>query len=177
MHFMLGGWACSGKSIHGLLWSNANYHYGKARLYKVLHTPPCIWLWSTFRFLMHDMHDYSILCGCVAKHYAARGVRIHPHCKILLIEFRVCSPYFDWLLGNIFPWVSWCLLVSSTELVSRKSSFVVTIVYDALWRVPTGEPIANPIWWNTYWYTGRSYVSWDTVTLILCFCGANKAQH
>jgi hypothetical protein len=37
------------------------------------------------------------------------------------------------------------LVVSSTKLVSRKSSFVATIVYDALWQVPTGEPIANPI--------------------------------
>ena len=44
---------------------------------------------------MHDMHDYSNLCGCAAKHYAARGVRIHPHCEILFIEFRVCSPYYD----------------------------------------------------------------------------------
>ena len=58
--------------------------------------------------------------------------------------------YYDVTSRKYFLWVSWCWLVSSTELVSRKSSFVVTIVYDVSWRAPTGEPIANPIKWKTY---------------------------
>ncbi len=41
------------------------------------------------------------------------------------------------------------VLVSSAKLVSRKSSFVMSVC-DASWRVPIGEPITNPIQWKTY---------------------------
>jgi hypothetical protein len=44
---------------------------------------------------MHDMHDYTTLCGFAARQYAVRSVRIHPHCRILFNEFRVCPPYYD----------------------------------------------------------------------------------
>jgi hypothetical protein len=58
------------------------------------------------------------------------------------------------------------VLVSSTKLVSRiKSSFDMS-VYDASWWVPIGKPIANYIQWKTYWYTGWSYVSWDTRLIV-----------
>jgi hypothetical protein len=45
---------------------------------------------------MHDMHGYSnLIFGCVGKHSAARGVRIHPPCEKLLIEFMVYFSYYD----------------------------------------------------------------------------------
>ena len=45
---------------------------------------------------MHDMHGYSnLIFGYVAKHSAVRGVRIHPLCEELFIEFMVCFSYYD----------------------------------------------------------------------------------
>ncbi len=98
-------------------------------------------------FLMHDMHGYSnLIFGCVAKHSAVRGVRIR-----LLIEFMVCFSLLRCDLQEKYYYLGlMVLVVSSTKLVSRKSSFVVTIVYDVSWRVPTREPISNPIRWNAY---------------------------
>ncbi len=40
--------------------------------------------------------------GCVTKHSAVRGLRIHSHCKKLLIEFMVCFYATMWPPGNIF---------------------------------------------------------------------------
>ena len=57
------------------------------------------------------------------------------------------------------------VLVTSTKLVSRKSSFDMS-VFDASWRVPIGEPITNSIQWKTYWCMGWSYVSWDTKLIV-----------
>jgi hypothetical protein len=54
-------------------------------------------------FLMHDMPGYSnLISGCVAKHSAVRGVRIHFSCEKLFLEFMV---YFSLLrcdLSGIF---------------------------------------------------------------------------
>ena len=45
---------------------------------------------------MHDMHGYSnLIFGCVAKHSAVRGVRIHPPCKNSLLSSWYVSPYYD----------------------------------------------------------------------------------
>ena len=44
---------------------------------------------------MHDMHGYSnLISGCVAKHFAVQGVRIHPPKKPLLSSWYV-SLYYD----------------------------------------------------------------------------------
>ena len=59
-----------------------------------LYTPPCIMEYLKIP-CMHDMHDYTTLCGFAARQYAVRSVRIHPHCRILFNEFRVCPPYYD----------------------------------------------------------------------------------
>ncbi len=91
-------------------------------------------------------------------------MRIHPHWEILFIfiEFRVCSSLLQCDLQEISMNLIMVLVDSSTELVLRKSSFIILNVYDASWRLPTDEPIASPIKWKTHWYTGWSYVSWDT---------------
>ena len=83
--------------------------------------------------------------GCVAKHFAVGGINIHPHCKLLLLlNSGYVHPYYD-VTSRKYSSVSLIMvLVSSTELVSRKSSFVIS-VYDASWQVPIGEPIASPI--------------------------------
>ena len=44
------------------------------------------------------------------------------------------------------------LVFSSTVKVMRKSSLIILMCKP--WRVPTGEPIANPIKWKAYLYTG-----------------------
>jgi hypothetical protein len=49
------------------------------------------------------------------------------------------------MIGMGMIWQTYSRLVA----VKCQQSFVGTIVYDAVWRVPTGEPIANPSQWNT----------------------------
>jgi hypothetical protein len=44
-------------------------------------------------------------------------------------------------VGHIFHWSRGA---TSTKLVSRKSSFVVTTVYDASWRVPLVSQLQIP---------------------------------
>jgi hypothetical protein len=52
---------------------------------------------------MHDMHGYSnLIFGYVAKHSAVRGVRIHPLCEELFIEFMVCFSLLRCDLQGIF---------------------------------------------------------------------------
>ena len=98
-------------------------------------------------FLMHDMHDYSnLILGCVAKHSAVRGVRIHPHWEELFIEFMVCFFTTMWPPGEIFsPGSHGASQFLVPNLFRENPHFVVTIVFDVSWRVPTGEPIANSI--------------------------------
>jgi hypothetical protein len=54
-------------------------------------------------FLMHDMPGYSnLIFGYVAKHSAVQGVRIHPPCETLFIEFMVCFSLLRCDLQGIF---------------------------------------------------------------------------
>ena len=94
------------------------------------------------------------LCGP----YACYAPLEQPH-------FGCARPYYD-VTSRKYSSVSLIMvLVSSTELVSRKSSFDMS-VYDASWQVPIGKPITNSIQWTTYWCTGWSYVSWDTRLIV-----------
>ena len=83
--------------------------------------------------------------------------------KYSLMNSGYVPPYYDVTSRKYFSLsLIMVLVVSSTVLVLRKSSFVILSVYDVSWREPNGEPIANPIKWKTYWYTGWWYVSYDT---------------
>ena len=58
-------------------------------------------------------------------------------------------PYYDVTFRKYSSVSLIMVLVSSTKIVSRKSSFVMS-VYDASWRESIGEPIMNPMQWKTY---------------------------
>jgi len=73
------------------------------------------------------------LCGP----YACYARLEQPH-------FGCVRPYYDVTFRKYSSVSLIMVLVSSTKLVSRKSSFDMS-VYDASWRVPIGEPISNSI--------------------------------
>jgi hypothetical protein len=59
--------------------------------------PPCICLWHTCVFLMHDLHDMtnSTLLGVWPSLFAVRGVRIDPYCQKSLLDLWCVSLYYD----------------------------------------------------------------------------------
>jgi hypothetical protein len=85
---------------------------------------------------------------------AARGMRIHPCSDVLLY----------WIQGMFSLTTMWLWGIFFTESNHGASIFLVPLRFlrkqhlsfwmCMLWRVPTGEPIANPIEWKTYLYMG-----------------------
>ncbi len=54
-------------------------------------------------FFMHDLHGYcNLISGCVAKHSAVQGARIHSPCEKLFLEFMVCFSLLRCDLSGIF---------------------------------------------------------------------------
>ena len=76
----------------------------------------------------------------------------------LVLNSGYVLPNYDVTLGNIFPASSHGASIFLVPLrFLRKSSLIILMCMP--WRVPTGEPIANPINWETYLYTGLAKVS------------------
>ena len=71
----------------------------------------------------------------------------------LILNSGYVLPNYEVTLGNIFPASSHGASIFLVPLrFLRKSSLINLMCMP--WRVPTGEPIANPIKWKTYLYTG-----------------------
>ncbi len=71
----------------------------------------------------------------------------------LILNSGYVLPNYDVTLGNIFPASNHGASICLVPLrFLRKSSLIILMCKP--WRVPTGEPIANPIKRKTYLYTG-----------------------
>ena len=71
----------------------------------------------------------------------------------LILNSGYVLPNYDVTLGNIFPASNHGASIFLVPLrFLRKSSLIILMCMP--WRVPTGEPIANPIKWKTCLYTG-----------------------
>ena len=90
---------------------------------------------------------------------AARGMRIHPCCVILIyssLNSGCVLPYYD-VNGPRRCFSLSLIIMALVVLVPylfRESLHYILNVCTASRGVPTSEPTANPIKWKTCWYTG-----------------------
>ena len=135
-------------------------HCGKARLKKC-----CIRPRACYGIIYVTCAYHAWLAatqfGCIAKRLQLEVWGFIHAAVYSYIEFRVCSMFFlptMWLWGIFLPESNHGASIFLVPLrFLRKSSLIILMCMP--WQVPTGEPIANPIKWKTYLYTGLAKVS------------------